>query len=559
MGRKIRTGALLILVLAMIYTQQAVIYAQNEAEKNMKKTTESDNSDGTNGEDKEQEKPGGEEEDKDKEPEQPEIKRYELEIPKADGKNGYYLSKPSVMITHNGAYGTTVYELKHGEDTLLQGRIKYIVSQEAEEQKTKISLEGEVFEEGKNILHVFMEDEEGNVIPEYDETIEILIDTQSPTVTLEAPEGFSTWYQKEAWIRVVSEDGAWGSQVDTVTCYVGNKIIGKSKENQSEFLITQTSKSGEGVPVTVTVTDQAGNKTEKTQKLFIDSLAPTVSLTGAADYLITSQPVTLEYQATDENKLESCRAVIDYEKPEGEKKTEVIDSEEKWSLENESASLVKTFQEDGIYKTSVQAVDKAKQKSEHFLQFMIDTKNPVIKMVDELQGKYLKKFSWDYPVDVFIKDFTTFVHQIQMDGRLYPIGTELTVVLGAAAVFLLLGLSAVGPLPIFLFAMLYGTGSGLLSAQLLNNLGAKQLVLFLLTASLPTALAAGALCLFGASALQVSSRIHAFSFGRGDKGSHPAGARLLVGQFALLAVCLCPLCGAATGLVCLANRLMQAG
>ena len=54
MGRKIRTGALLILVLAMIYTQQAVIYAQNEAEKNMKKTTESGNSDGTNGEDKEQ-------------------------------------------------------------------------------------------------------------------------------------------------------------------------------------------------------------------------------------------------------------------------------------------------------------------------------------------------------------------------------------------------------------------------------------------------------------------------------------------------------------------------
>ena len=411
MGRKIRTGALLILVLAMIYTQQAVIYAQNEAEKNMKKTTESENSAGTNGEDKEQEKPGGEEGDKDKEPEQPEIKRYELEIPKADGKNGYYLSKPSVMITHNGAYGTTVYELKHGEDTLLQGRIKYIVSQEAEEQKTKISLEGEVFEEGKNILHVFMEDEEGNVIPEYDEIIEIRIDTQSPTVTLEAPEGFSTWYQKEAWIRVVSEDGAWGSQVDTVTCYVGNKIIGKSKENQSEFLITQTSKSGEGVPVTVTVTDQAGNKTEKTQKLFIDSLAPTVSLTGAADYLITSQPVTIEYQATDENKLESCRAVIDYEKPEGEEKTEVIDSKEKWSLKNGSASLVKTF--------------KAKQKSEHFLQFMIDTKNPVIKMVDELQGKYLKKFSWDYPVDVFIKDFTTFVHQIQMDGRLYPIGTEI--------------------------------------------------------------------------------------------------------------------------------------
>lgn len=73
MGRKIRTGALLMLVLAMIYTQQAVIYAQNEAEKNMKKTTESENSDGTNGEDKEQEKPGGEE--GDKEQEKPEGKK----------------------------------------------------------------------------------------------------------------------------------------------------------------------------------------------------------------------------------------------------------------------------------------------------------------------------------------------------------------------------------------------------------------------------------------------------------------------------------------------------
>ena len=82
---------------------------------------------------------------------------------------------------------------------------KYIVSQEAEEQKTKISLEGEVFEEGKNILHVFMEDEEGNVIPEYDETIEIRIDTQSPTVTLERRKDFLpgirrkrgfVWYQK---------------------------------------------------------------------------------------------------------------------------------------------------------------------------------------------------------------------------------------------------------------------------------------------------------------------------------------------------------------------------
>lgn len=139
-------------------------------------------------------------------------------------------------------------------------------------------------------------------------------------------------------------------------------------------------------------------------------------------------------------------------------------------------------------------------------------------------------------------------------------GAEFAVVIGAAVIILLLGLSAVGPLPIFLFVMLYGTGSGLVSAQLFTGLDGKQRALFLLAASLPSALAAGALCLFGASALQVSSRIHAFSFGRGrNTAHHTAGAQLLLGQFVLLAVSFCPLCGAATGFVCLTNRLLQQG
>jgi len=126
------------------------------------------------------------------------------------------------------------------------------------------------------------------------------------------------------------------------------------------------------------------------------------------------------------------------------------------------------------------------------------------------------------------------------------------------SLFLVLGLSALGPIMIFGSMMLYGLGSGLLMVQLCTAGGWKTMLSALLWTGLPAAAASGCLCFFGACALQVSSRIHAFSFGRGDKGNHPAGARLLVGQFALLAVCLCPLCGAATGLVCLANRLMQA-
>lgn len=473
MGRKIRSGVLLVLVLAIIYTQQSVIYAQNETGR-IPKTEGAGNPDGEStagegtgeskndggdsdiGNDKnsgsnvdsgEPENPGGEDGDKEElgnggedgdkeEPEKPEIKKYTLVIPNPDGKNGYYISKPTVKITHNGCYGTTIYEMKCGDENVVQGKLeckeknesrmkKLIRTVKRYSNKTEVFLGSETLGEGRNILHVSMEDEEGNLIPEYDEVIEIMVDTQKPRLKLNAPDGFDVWYQKEARIYAITDDGAAGSQTDTVICHIGSKIVGKSSENKSEFLITQTSNDGEGVPVTVAVTDRAGNSTEKTVQLFIDSLAPTVSMTGAADYQITSQPVTVEYQAADDNKLESCQVVIEHEMPEGEKKTEVIGPEDQWSLSGTAGKLVKTFGEDGIYKTSVRAVDKANQKTEQNLQFIIDTKNPVIKMVDELQGKYLKKFSWDYPIDVFIKDYTTFVHQIQMDGRLYPIGTEI--------------------------------------------------------------------------------------------------------------------------------------
>ena len=146
-----------------------------------------------------------------------------------------------------------------------------------------------------------------------------------------------------------------------------------------------------------------------------------------------------------------------------------------------------------------------------------------------------------------------------MQGAVQLFGMEYLTLGLVVSLFLVLGLSALGPVMIFGNMMLYGLGSGLLMVQLCTAGGWKAILPALLWTGLPAAAASGCLCFFGACALQVSSRIQAFSFGRGDKGSHPAGARLLVGQFALLAVCLCPLCGAATGLVCLANRLMQAG
>lgn len=124
----------------------------------------------------------------------------------------------------------------------------------------------------------------------------------------------------------------------------------------------------------------------------------------------------------------------------------------------------------------------------------------------------------------------------------------------AASVLLFLGLSALGPAPLFLFAMLYGVGAGLLASQLYAGLAAKTLAVYLLAGGVPLAVITGALCSFGASALQVCSRLQAFSLAPQGAALPAAGARRLLGQYVLLMTLLVPLCGAATGLATLAAR-----
>lgn len=101
------------------------------------------------------------------------------------------------------------------------------------------------------------------------------------------------------------------------------------------------------------------------------------------------------------------------------------------------------------------------------------------------------------------------------------------------------------------FTMLYGTGSGLLSSGLLSDLNPRTTFVLLCVCGIPASLAAGTLCTFGASALQVSGRLCSAAFGRG--GQAPSTGSLL-GQFARMLFLLLPLCGAAVGMLYLAGQ-----
>lgn len=129
--------------------------------------------------------------------------------------------------------------------------------------------------------------------------------------------------------------------------------------------------------------------------------------------------------------------------------------------------------------------------------------------------------------------------------------TEFLTVAGALAVLLCLGLSALGPFPIFLFVLLYGAGSGLLSLQWTLEQEPLRVLLLSVVCGIPSALAAGAVCAFGASAIQVSGRLCSAAFGHG--GQAP-GAGVLFRQFGRGLFLLLPLCGGAVGMLYLVGQ-----
>ena len=124
----------------------------------------------------------------------------------------------------------------------------------------------------------------------------------------------------------------------------------------------------------------------------------------------------------------------------------------------------------------------------------------------------------------------------------------------AATILLLLGFSALGPVLIFLFAMFYGLGGGMLTVQLFElqkNAGK------LLVALLPAAAAADGLCIFGADTLRVSGQIRACSFFTSDfcAGHERIRFNTLMRAYLLTVVLFLPLCGVSTALTAISSRL----
>lgn len=424
MVRKRSILIVLCLTLLLIYAQQGSAAGAESERTKVEKTGEETKDEGTEepaepGESTETKEPTEPEERTEpeepegpEEPEEPEvpITKFQVEIPGEDGKNGYYVTSPQARIVHTSKRGTTKYQLTCEGQTIAEGSLS----------ETGKAADVKEFREGKNRLHIWMEDEGGKLVEGMELRKVFQIDTQPPKLQMSVPRGFDAWYQGEVSLQVTAGDT--GSGTEEIVCVTEGGETLRTEKGEGTFVIKKTSLQGQGTGVIVKATDRAGNESRKTARLYIDGKAPQVSIKGAKDYLITSKPVTLTCQVEEENKLNHVEADISWEDVTGTKKTIQVSD---WASQGTGQKAEQKLAEDGIYRVQVQAEDAAGHVGETDLQVIIDKENPVIRHVEELQGRYLREFSWDYEKEEVIQDFTTYDYEIRLDGKPFQTGKSI--------------------------------------------------------------------------------------------------------------------------------------
>lgn len=372
-------------------------------------------------EDKEPDK-DSEKEDKDPdiEPEKEAIKPYQIRYDGPDGENGYYINCPDGKITHVSKRGITRYSFANGNSEQQEGILSGV--------NESCLLQQLNFTDGRNKLEIWMEDEEGHLVENSESKKEFWLDSSRPVVRYEVLGGSEIWHKDNVEVQVETSDGINGSQLSEIICKTGEKVIGKSNKETERFRIEEESENGEGIPITLIARDFAGNQTIVTDKVYVDRDVPEAAIQGVQDYMITSKPVKVNYLAEEENIFQTVQAHIIKEDITGRKEETAITgwktgrSDESGKTRKESGQ---TLTEDGIYKLRMDVADMAGHENHVERQVIIDKENPVIAHIDELDGRYLKYFRWNYSAEESIKDFTSYTYTMKLDDTVYRPGEKI--------------------------------------------------------------------------------------------------------------------------------------
>lgn len=432
-----------------------------------------------------------------------EVMKEMIECEEPNGEAGYYITKPKVYVHHMEKAAVTKILFMKPDGECVERILKM-------DEEVSLYIDEEWFQEGKHVLEVWQEDEEGKEIEETRKRKEFLVDTkqpekvqyhyekeeegevlcfsksmaveltvqdtgsgikelcyqleggkvvrkeadslsveipvhyagkitawavdaagnegkttvskciitenQKPEIRITSKENLEMWHNKDIVVNINVKESSILSGIQKVGCYVNGKLV-EEKENplpfieEENFSITVKDTS----EIIIEAEDYVGNKSNIGQKIFIDKEKPNISIEGIYDNMITGNPVNVYSAVEDNQQIQSAKLSIFLENENGEKI--LLDSGE-WEKRGKFWEISNSLEEDGIYYIEVQAVDIAGNISTQKYRIVVDKTNPIIRYVEEMQGKYLQQFKWEYGLEDIIQDFTHYTYEIRLDGKL---------------------------------------------------------------------------------------------------------------------------------------------
>lgn len=242
-----------------------------------------------------------------------------------------------------------------------------------------------------------------------------ICENEAAEITMKASEGFEHWYNEPFSVEVMVRENGVQSGIKNIVCYVnGEKVKEDTYELKTEeetFLLPVNAMTVLGIETE----DYAGNKSVKREQILFDNQCPKIDVSGIENYMITSDTISLSCFMSDEHKITSIEGKIVWANVDGMEKTIEI---EDWKKDGETYYAEEELGEDGVYQLDFKVQDQAGNQNEKKLQIIVDKANPVISRVEELQGRYLQFFEWNYEQEEVIQDFTTYTYAINLDNHM---------------------------------------------------------------------------------------------------------------------------------------------
>ena len=255
----------------------------------------------------------------------------------------------------------------------------------------------------------------------------IIIDKNRPIISISSASNLRSWNHSGVPVEVKVEEWGVSSGLETVRVYLDNEVILERNFSLSEkrYLFRETlhieknSINGLGLNLTVEARDHVGNENMMNQSLLIDTKDPTLDFIDVFDHMIIGSDRTIEIQLQDENLLSHYQVNILHSTFEKEESESMLQGE----IDGTSQRVSVNLEKEGRYVIEALGRDVSGREVTATLNVVLDKTSPIIQYVEQLNGKHIPFFQWNYPSEDMIYDQFDFQYEMLLNRNRYVRGT----------------------------------------------------------------------------------------------------------------------------------------